>query len=170
MPGCHAGLWGGGRTARSLAVWQGPSSVLPLPSCPSLVSFSPQAGRCVTLPQAWEGWPRPWRAEASLRAGTAGPGDPEMGGRSRETAPQGLLGSGRVLNRSRGQCAPRLDDTVLFLIIQSFQILLSYQRHKMPAHSNQKKTQVGSQHIWFQQTWARWASAESCHHCSCPLA
>lgn len=46
-----------------------------------------------------------------------------MGGRSRETAPQGLLGSGRVLNRSRGQCAPRLDDTVLFLIIQSFQTL-----------------------------------------------
>lgn len=40
---------------------------------------------------------------------------------------------------------PQLEDIVLFLIIQNFMTLYYHIKDKMPARSDQKKTQVGSQ-------------------------
>lgn len=49
----------------------------------------------------------------------------------------------------------------VFMYTKFPDFILSYQRHKMPARSDQKKTQVGSQHRRFQSTWASRASAQS---------
>lgn len=73
-------------------------------------------------------------------------------------------GSRRTLDHSRGQCASTFGRYRFVFNYTKFpDFILSYQRHKMPARSDENKTHVGSQHRKFQWAWESAASSsESC--------
>lgn len=140
-------------------------------SCPPL-PFVPQA----TVP--WQEVPhsalglgrttlRPGRWGSFLRTGVP----PAQGGQGwKETAHMGWeMGSGWILDALRGQCASTFGRyCFVFNYTKSPDFILSYQRHRMPACSDQKKTQVGSQREKFQWTWASTA-ASSESFCRLPV-
>lgn len=105
---------------------------------------------------------RPGRWGSALRTGgTSSPGRTGL----EKSQPWGLeTGSERVLDPLRGQRASTFGRYCSVFNYTKFpDFILPYQRHKMPAHSDQKKPQVGSQHGKFQWAWASGvASSESC--------
>lgn len=87
---------------------------------------------------------RPGRWGPSLRTGVP----PAQGGQDMKgDSPRGgRVGSGWILDLARGQCASTVGRyCFVFNYTKFHDFILSYQRHKMPARSDQKKTQVGSQ-------------------------
>lgn len=72
-------------------------------------------------------------------------------------------GSRRTPDHSRGPCASTFGRYRFVFNYTKFpDFILSYQRHKIPARSDENKTHVGSQHKKFQWAWRMLRPAQSC--------
>lgn len=103
----------------------------------------------------------------SLRGRAPRPGRWHPSGNGTERQPEVGCGLRLGLDCLRGHCASTFRRYCFVFNYTKFpDFILSYQRHKMPVRSDQKKTPVGSQRGKFQWAWASaGASSECCAAC-----